>query len=115
MKKVEFQRVQGARNRRTRWNTGSCYTGGEREEVVGKEGSRSMEEETTETTLLVPHRARLREWYRVVVGKSRVRSLRDVQPRDRRRKPVESGHPVNAVTLNLPDELAVTVRLPDIA
>jgi len=39
---------------------------------MGKEGSRPVEEETTESTLLVPHRAGLRERYRVVVGKSRV-------------------------------------------
>jgi len=75
-----------------------------------KEGSRPMEEETIESTpCSSARRAGLRERYRVVVGKSRVtprccslslslslslavRSLRDVQPRDERRNPVESGH-----------------------
>lgn len=96
-----------------------------------------MEEETTETILLVPRptlmgrgreggeeprererereggRKRYRVLRRRIVSRDPTtlgvrRSLRDVEPRNERELG-ESEHPVNAVTLNLPDELAVTL------
>lgn len=115
---MEFQRVRGACNRRTRRNWFVLH--GEK-----RDGERDrfypVEEGSTETTpplsSFFPLPLFLHErylTYRVVVGESRVTprssptacSLRDVQTRSER-KLVESGHPVNAVTLNLPDKLEV--------